>query len=438
MSVEQDVADFLNSQGALVVEPSSAFFSVIQSCLVGFGMDSKRILMANTFKDAVEILKAEKPKILITEYLIGKNFGLSLVEIHDEMFDSLARISIMVTKEASDNAVAEAAEEQLDAYIVKPFSGADFQKRILEVVKRKMYPSEYFQKIRIGKQKLKAKEFEDAISLFSAAKDLNPKPTLACHYLGETYLGLNDIARARKEFSEGRKHNSLHYRCLTGEFDCLMHEKLYKEAYQLVGLIRANYPVTSARLGKFFIAAVYTENFQDLSPLYELYTNLDYRPAELVNLISIALMTAGRFYIRKKNKEEAIKYFDLTVNVSGRNMEFLEKIIEELLKFKDVASSEKFFKQARADDVGSIRYIQLNFKIGYHVFSPEAALEMGRKIIAEGKTTADVTKKTVLLAIETGKYTLAETLILKGTDAHTEIRKELYDLLESSKESNKN
>jgi hypothetical protein len=211
-----------------------------------------------------------------------------------------------------------------------------------------------------------------------------------------------------------------------------MQEKSYRPAYELVELIRTHFPVTSVRLGKFFIAAVYTENFQDLPSFYEMYTNLDYRPPELVNLVSIAVLTAGRFYMRKKNKEEAIKYFEMTMSVSGRNMDFLSKIIEELLKVQDVANAEKFFKQTRADDVGSPEYVQLNFKIGCFTFTPEVALEVGRKIIVDGKTSPEITKKVVQLAIDNGKLTLAESLILKGASAHPEIRKELYNLLEAS------
>ncbi|MBL7555208.1 MAG: hypothetical protein JNM24_05240 [Bdellovibrionaceae bacterium] len=427
---DTDVAKFLNSQGALVVEPSNAFFSVIQSCLVSYGMDSKKIIMANTYKDAVAILKEEKPRILITEYMIGKNFGLSLIDMHDEMYDAFSRIAIVVTKESSDNAVAEAAEEQLDAFIVKPFSGADFQKRFIEVVKRKMYPSEYLNRIRDGKEKIKSKNLPEAVVIFNEAKKLSQTPTLACYYLGECYLNQNELVSARKEFAEGRKYNSLHYKCLTGEFDCLMQEKRYKEAYTLVELIRKHYPVTSVRLGKFFIAAVCTEHFEDMMLFYEMFTNLDYRPPELIGLVSLALLTAGRYNIRNKDLETAIKHFELASNVTGRSVETLEKIIEEWLKIEDINTAERFFKLIRGDDVGSAKHIQLNFKIGVHMITPEAALEMGRKIVVEGNSTPEVTKRVVKLAIDTGKATLAESLIIKGAQAHPEIRKELYDMLE--------
>lgn len=427
---DTDIAKFLNSQSALVVEPSNAFFSVIQNCLVSFGMESKRILMASTFKDAVTLMKQEKPKILITEYLIGKDFGLSLVDIQEETYDSFSRIAIMVTKESSDNVVAEAAEEQMDAFIVKPFSGADFQKRLLDVVKRKMYPSEYLNKIRDGKEKLKSKNYEEALAFFKQAKEIHPTPTLACYYIGDCYLQTGELANARKEFAEGRKHNSLHYKCLIGEFDCLVQEKNYKAAYSLVELIRKHYPVTSVRLGKFFIAAVYTENFADLPAFYEMYTNLDFRSPELISLVSLALLTAGRYSLRGKDTENAIKYFDLASTVTGRSVETLEKVIEEWLKVQDVNNAERFFKLIRGEDVGGVKHIQLNFKIGVHVVAPDAALEMGRKIIIDGNSTPEVTKKVVQLALESGKKTLAESLILKGSQAHPEIRKELYELLD--------
>ena len=94
MGADQEVSDFLNNQMALIVEPSNAFFSVIQSCLIGYKMSGDKILFASNYKDAVRMMAEFKPKILITEYMIGKHFGLSLVDKHDELFDSLSRISI--------------------------------------------------------------------------------------------------------------------------------------------------------------------------------------------------------------------------------------------------------------------------------------------------------------------------------------------------------
>jgi CheY-like chemotaxis protein len=433
MKLDQDVSQFLNNEIALIVEPSSAFFSVIQSCLNGFGMSSAKILSANSYSDAVLLIKEHKPKILITEYTIGKHFGLSLVEKHGEIYDSLSRISIMVTKESSDNAVAEAAEEQLDAYIVKPFSMSDLKSRLLDVIKRKMYPSVYFQKIREGKELIKNNKISEAADLFAEAKKLNPTPTLACYYLGECFVAKNDFVSARNEFHEGRSHNKLHYKCLTGEFECFMKEENYKEAYLLVNTIRQNFPVTSVRLGKFFIAAVYTESFQDLNPLYELFLNLDYRPPELVNLVSLALITAGRYYVRAKDQETALIYFEMAATVSGRSIDILEKIVDELVKNGEVNSAEKFFKYIRSDEINSAKHQQLNFKIGRFILSPDQLIEMGRKIITEKKASPEVARLVIKLAIDGGKQTLAESLIIKSVETFPEIRKDLYALLENKK-----
>lgn len=429
---DQEINQFLNYQKALIVEPSNAFFSVIQSCLTGLGMSGSNIVTANNYHDAISLMAEYKPKILITEYTIGKYFGLALVEKHDEIYDSLSRISIMVTKETSDTAVAEAAEEQLDAYIVKPFSMLDFKNRLLEVIKRKMYPSQYFEKIREGKNFLKNNQTDEAISVFTEAKGMTPKPTLACYYLGECFVNQKNHSLARAQFKEGRTYNELHYKCLIGEFDSLMYECNYREAYGLVKIIRQNYPVTSARLGKFFIAAVYTESFQDLDQLCDLYMNLDFRPPELINLVSLAFITAGRYYLRKKNSTLAINYFEIATTVTGRGIEYLEKIIDDLLKVEEVAAAEKFLKYVKADDISSSRYQQLNFKVGRFVLPSEQIMEQGRKIIVEGKANPEVVKLVVKLAAESGKQTLAESLIIKGVEMYPEIRKELYEILETT------
>lgn len=432
MEKTDEIKQYLNNQIALVVEPSNAFFSIIQSCLTSLGMPFGNVISANNFNDAVKVITNQKPKILITEYTIGKQFGLTLVEKQSEIFDSLARISIMVTKESSDNAVAEAAEEQLDAYIVKPFSMADLKTRLLEVIKRKMQPSPYFKIIKEGKDRINDKKIDEAIKCFIEAKKINNKPTLACYYLGECFMLQKNFEAAKNEFQEGRTYNQLHYKCLTGEFDCLMLENNYHAAYELVRIIRQNFPVTSVRLGKFFIAAVYTESFQDLNQLYELYVNLDYRPPELINLVTLALITAGRFYIRQKNIPTALNYFELAVTVSGRAIEYLEKIIDDLLKVNEVAAAEKFFKYIKSDDLGTPRYHQLNFKVGRFVLLPDQILELGRKLVMEGNSSPEISKVVIKCAVENGKMTLAESLIIKAVQAFPEIRKDLYEILEAS------
>lgn len=432
-SIDPRIQEYLAEQTALIVEPSNAFAQVIHSSLIQFGMKGDKIFNANSYSDAVNIISQMKPKILITEYLIGKYFGLSLIDKQDEHYDPLFRISIIVTKESSDNAVAEAAEEQLDAYIVKPFSGADFQQRFLETVRRKISPSDYLMKIREGKEFLASNNIQEAQNSFSEAKKLNSKPTLANFYLGSSYLLQKKYDLARKEFSSGREHNPLHYKCLTGEFDCLIMENKFKEAYEISLVIRKHFPVTSVRLGKFFVAAVYTEHFQDLTDLYELYSRLEYRPPDLVNLVSMALLTAGRYFLRNNKSNSALEFFEMGSVATGRDISFLEKVIDDLLKANDIVSAEKFLKLTKSDDLGSSKHSQLTFKVAKNSLRPETVIEMGRKLVFEDKATPEILKTLVELLIKNGKKTLAESVIIKGTEAFPEIRSDLYNILEQAK-----
>lgn len=426
------IQEYLSELSALIVEPSNAFAQVIHSSLVQFGMKGDKIFNANSYSDAVSIIGQMKPKILITEYMIGKHFGLALIDKQDEHHDPLFRISIIVTKESSDNAVAEAAEEQLDAYIVKPFSGADFQQRFLETVKRKMSPSTYLLKIREGKELLAKNNLAEAMACFENAKTLTPKPTLANYYLGSCFLQQKKYDSARTEFSAGRQHNPLHYKCLTGEFDSLILENKYKEAYQLSLLIRENFPVTSVRLGKFFVATVYTEHFNDLRALYELFTRLDYRTPDLINLVSISLLTAGRYFLRNRKLSEALDFFEMGSVATGRDINFLEKIIDDLLKANEIQTAEKYLKLVKSDDLGSSKHAQLTFKVSRFSLNPEALTELGRKMVFEGQASPEVLKIFVDLLIKNGKKTLAESVIIKGCESFPNIRKDLYDILEKA------
>lgn len=426
-----DVSQFLADHSALIVEPSSAFINIIQLNLVQLGMKPEKIFCARTIPDAQIILSEFKPQIIITEYKIGDYFGLSLFEKMKQLSGQEDRISIIVTKDSSDNAVAEAAEAQLDAFIVKPFSASDFKRKFVQILNRKRSPSEYALKIKDGKSALIENDLDKALKLFKQAKFLNSKPVLACYYLGSCHLGLKDYDMARVYFSEARALNPLHYKCLVSEFESYMEENKYDQAYELVELILHHYPVTSARLGKFFIAAFYSSNFSELAKLYELFVSLDYRPPLLVKLVSLALMAAGKFFVRKKDMKQALIYFEKTCTSCARDITYIEKITDELLHCGEALEASKFLKYVKSEDHGSAVYAQLNFKVRYHTLDKPSVLELGRKVIFENKSSPEVLKLVVELAIKMNKFILAEELIAKGSEMHPQMRRDLYDLLET-------
>lgn len=425
--------EFLKDQFCLIVEPSPTFSASIMACLSGFGLRADRVKLAKTFEDAKRFIHESKPKILITEYEVGPHFGLALIEAQESHYGEMERISIIVTKNSSDSAVSEAAEEQVDAFILKPFSSDVFSDRVREAFQRKIKPTEYVQSIREGKKDFDAKEFEAAHRDFEAAKGLHQKPALACFYLGQTLQAQGDTASALQEFREGLKHNPLHYKCLIGQFEILMAEKNYAEAYKLVATIKANYPLTSHRLGQIFIAAVYTRHFDDLQGYFDLFTRLDQRTPWLIQLTSLALFTAAKFQIVAGDMTRAMRFFDMALTAAAREIKFVEMIVDELVTARAGDQVQQIVAKILPTDIGTPAHARISLKADMLTLGPDQVIEKGRRLVSEGHGSPEMYPELIRIMVAGGKDALAETVVTKALEKNPELRVPLYKVLDEAR-----
>jgi tetratricopeptide (TPR) repeat protein len=423
------IRQFLQGQVCLIVEPSQTFSASIQSCLHDLNLSLAQIITSRKFEDAKRIIHERRPKVVITEYEVEARFGLSLLEAQGDYYDELSRVSIIITRNTSDAVVAEAAEEEIDAYILKPFSPDVFRKRFLEVLERKVDPSEYIKKIREGKRQMAMNNLEAALAEFVDSKKLDKKPTLACFYAGQVYHVRGEIDKALAEYREGRKHQPLHYKCLMAEFENLIAREGYDEAYKLVPMIKFNYPVTPQRLGQIFIAAVFTQHFEDLEDYFQMFLKVEARSAKLVQLTSLALLTAGKFFLAKGDVARGCEFFEMGVTATSRDLAFLEKVIHELLQSGLIKEAENFLAKAHAHEFGTPEHNRLGFKVDRFVLSPDRVIEKGRRLVAEGHGNPEVYEALVRILATAGREPMAESIISKALETHPEMRVPLYKIL---------
>ena len=432
MSTASDqLRKFIGEETCLIVEPSQAFASSLQGCLKDLGVPLQQMVVTRKFEEAKRLIAERKPKILITEYEIESYLGLALIELQEQHHGEMSRLAAIVTRNNSDSAVAEAAEEQVDIFILKPFSVDAFTQKLTAAIQRKMSPSPYIQKINEGKRSLEVKKYSIALEAFTQAKPIEQKPTLAHFYTGQTYQMQGDKELALAEFQAGRKYHPLHYKCLIGEFETLVEDKRYKEAYELVPLIRENYPITARRLAQILSAAVFTYSFEDLPLYYELFLRLEQRPPQLTKMLSMAFLAAGRFLIKEDNLRKAAEFFDLGVTVTGRSLAYIELIVSELLKIRAATEAQAFLGKALQSDVGTARFNQLSYLVDELTLPKDELVEKGRKLVMAGEGSPDVYTSVVRIMAEQGKTTLAETVISRATSSFPELREPLYKILEA-------
>lgn len=118
----------------LVVDDNLHAIDLVKTMLRGFGVD--QVVEAQTIADAKKALKAGPFDIVILDYLMGEEEGVTLARHirRDPASPSPFIPIIMLTGHADRNRVMAARDAGVNEFCVKPFTPADLMKRIMAVI----------------------------------------------------------------------------------------------------------------------------------------------------------------------------------------------------------------------------------------------------------------------------------------------------------------
>lgn len=425
------VVGYLRDKRALIVEPSNSFSTLISGRLSEMGVDKDNITIVGSYAEA-EVLVREGVQIVIAEYHVKKNFGLNLAPIQKSVRPNFVdRIFIIVTSNADESAVAEAAEEDVDGYILKPFSPGKFEESLSRIVKTKLTPSEYWQYLQTGQELMKFGEFRDAMEAFINAEQYSDKPSLACYYQGQAHSSVKEDNLAIKDYQRGLSITPMHYKCLQGEFEVLFRQNKREEAYRVARKIKAKFPITPQRLSNFFLLAVYTFNFDDLDNYFETFSNYENRPLDLCRLVSAGMMAAGKYVLKEGRQKKAFECFRKANIANAKDIGVLEKVIDIYVKQGDSERASYFLKRIPNDMIGGSTHSRLEFLVFADSRPIDEVSKLGKQVIAIGGADFRVYDKLIKIEIKRGKKLTAEDFVIKAVEDFPDKRNYFYDLLES-------
>lgn len=116
---------------------------------------------------------------------------------------------VMVTAEANREIVAEAAESDIDAYILKPLTVKSLGDKIAEVVEKANTPPPLAFYLKRARDLEEAGELEAAVQEVRNAMDAEPLSTRPLRELGKLHLKMNNIEEAEKWLTKAAKLNKL-------------------------------------------------------------------------------------------------------------------------------------------------------------------------------------------------------------------------------------
>lgn len=143
---------------------------------LGFG----EIIEADSSTRALEALSQKLVDLVLCDWNMPGLKGIDVLKYVRSREDTRNLPFIMVTAEMSEAIVAEAAESEVDDYMVKPFSLAELNARIQRITKIQEEITDIDVHLKRGVAYVKTEQFKKASAEFKKAQLLNPKARGPC------------------------------------------------------------------------------------------------------------------------------------------------------------------------------------------------------------------------------------------------------------------
>jgi CheY-like chemotaxis protein len=407
--------DYISEKRVLIADSSPASRGGLARSLVDMGAKGSNITLAKNFDSALEEIERIKPQMVICDYDLGNGRGLDLLQHQREQQDASQKtIFVLVTSNTSQSAVAQAAEEDVDTFILKPYTIEVLRNSILKAAIAKLFPTDYIKTIEDGKELLFSGNPDGSIEIFKKAMQMDPAPALACAYLGQAERLKEAIEQAKGSYQEGLGFKKIHYKCLAGLFDLLMSQKQYADAYDVIKKVARYFPANPQRLATVLRLAVMTKSYEDIERYYQIFTSIENRNDELIRYICAALVVCGKFYLLRSSQSRALELFEKAAVTAGGRTKILREVISALMEHGLPKAADKYLKRFPAETHGSDDYLVMHYLVSNDGMEASLAVSKGRILLEKGIEDSVVYKILIARSFEIGHLDSADDLLSKA------------------------
>lgn len=200
----------MQNMNTLIVDDMENMCKAIRSMLKVLNI-SGQFFYAYNGLEAWKILQKEDVKVDLA--IIDWNMpGMTGVELLARIRDDRRLRDlpvVMVTAEANREIVAEAAESDIDAYILKPITVKSLDERVKMVIEKANNPPPILYHLKRARDLEEKGDIERAINEGLLAMDANPSSSRPVRELGHLYFKKGDMAQAENWLLKAAKMNKM-------------------------------------------------------------------------------------------------------------------------------------------------------------------------------------------------------------------------------------
>ncbi len=414
---------FLKDKKVLIVDPSPAIRSSVARAITDLGARSHHISLALDYKTALSEIKKQAPSVVISDYKIDDKNGLNVFQqakkISQSQPESKDILFGLITASSSESSIAQAVEEDVDFYILKPFTTLLLKNRLMDVFSSKSAPNPYQLLMSQGKSFLAARDLNEAEIKFKSAVSLSEKPCLPFFYLGKVNEIKQNLKDAEEYYRQGLTFNEYHYQCMLGLQQLYTKQSRESEAYAIGKKLSHIFPINTGTQISMMKLMNYTKNYEDIDHFYELYVETEERPAELSRAMYASLVISGIYFLSIKNEKKAYDLFRQAILASQWDLKIIRRIIDSFIKYNEPALGRELLDSLPDEVKLDATWRLLDFEI-YSLLSQSsfAIIEKGRELIRNGVHNLKLYDIIIQKALEAKSKRVAEALAYEAYQAY--------------------
>ena len=198
----------LKKMSVLIVDDMDNMCKSIRGMLKVLNYGSKFRFGTNGL-EAWNVLKKETMDLAIVDWNMPAMTGVELLGRIRDSKELRDMPVVMVTAEANREIVAEAAESDIDAYILKPLTVKSLGDKISSVIERANNPPPMYYHLKQARDLEEAGEYEAAIEEAKKAMDADPDSTKPIREIGKIYLKNKNLVEAELWLTKAAKMNEM-------------------------------------------------------------------------------------------------------------------------------------------------------------------------------------------------------------------------------------
>lgn len=316
----------------LIVDDMSNMRRTIKNMLRHIGYEF--ISEAENGDKALNKIKNEAIDFVVCDWNMPVVSGIEFLRTirEDEKFKTIP--FLMVTAEVDAPQIVQAAETDVDGYIIKPFVAKTLEEKINSILEKRANPNEIDRFINRAIEYTNNKMFKEAISLYEHALSLNPKSARIKHAIGQIYekMGMDD--KALQHYEDAYNNNPQYIKVHQNMGELYLKKGDMDKAMDVIERAIKISPHNSqrqAQLGKIYLSK---GNIEKADKVFKAAIQLDPKNAGLHTEIGEAYLKAGQddkaadAFKGSLNVVESVHVYNRLGIVLRRKGKYLEAIDE--------------------------------------------------------------------------------------------------------------